>query len=565
MASVLLDSVVSSLRNLRTNGFVSRTRMFRLLCIIAHLILVSLHIVALVIWCLQIELDAIYPVNDSGIMSDTIVLSMQAFVTLDSCPRHRILMEWTWSRNPWSLETMGRPIFCGWDIFAPRQTFPVPMLNVTSALVYNQSEVNAGNAFGFWDDAVELLPYFERVDYTSTIGLCSANLYGIILPNNCSGYVDTTGAAANVSCGLLQNVTIDSPAAVSNDTSGLDWIQPNITTTTTEAFYNSIIAENNCRVAGSLSLVPYNNISQYDTQAQYQQDGPQLPGRNVIFMLATNTSSSDMQAQNNSTSINGCSLDWVQYIWSVDVQTSLLSPQNPILEFLPDNPLTSWQAWEPLQIYNYDWVTQMQNEFFSLVYMETFIMLRGYITLRQMLYLGDTLSLLKNSISVSSVSQFEADLANLTAIMYWSVMYLPPKSAQNASWNMTDLSFYVLSQKNFTSLAYGSSSIATRLHLNIIQISIGLGASTTLFLLAIHLTRFDGNIAPVTSLGVLQLLWLTDRQPSLSGDLGSIDNPTIENLRSAGAALQFDIMSKQSAVDGTTYETVVMDDQSALL
>ncbi|PCH44775.1 hypothetical protein WOLCODRAFT_145161 [Wolfiporia cocos MD-104 SS10] len=459
---------------------------------------------------------------------------------------------------------------------------------MTSSLAYNQSKVNAGNAFNFWDDAVELLPYFERVDHTSTIGLYGASLYGTILPNNRSGSVNTAGAAANVSCGLPPNVSIYSPASVSNDTNGYDWIQAKYYYNDSGSFLQFNISnptDNNYQVAGSLSLVPYNNISKYDGQAQGQQNSTQFMGQNVIFMLATNASSGDMQAQNDFTSrntfiVNGCSLDWVLQEWLVDVQTSLLSSQKPDGELLFDDPLESWQAWEPVQTYYSDWIFESQVKILSLkdidvvgVYNPSadapvvfIVRITPTVTSSyQNTYLGDTLSLLKNSISAPSISQFEADLANLTAIMYWSVMYLPPKSAQNASWNMTDLSFYVLSQKNFTSLAYGSSSIATRLHLNIIQVSIGLGASTTLFLLAIHLTRFDGNIAPVTSLGVLQLLWLTDRQPSLSGDLGSIDNPTIENLRSAGAAIRFDIMSKQSSVGGANYETVVTDDQSVLL
>ncbi|PCH44778.1 hypothetical protein WOLCODRAFT_145164 [Wolfiporia cocos MD-104 SS10] len=427
---------------------------------------------------------------------------------------------------------------------------------MTSSLAYNQSKVDAGTAFGFWDDAVELLPYFERVDYTSTIGLYGASLYGTVLPNNCSGSVYTTGASANVSCGLLPNVSIYSPASVGNHTIVYDWIQAKYyyyNSGSVLQFNFSVPTDNNYLVAGSLSLVPYNNISEYDGQAQGQQNFTQFPGRNVIFMLATNTSSSDMQAQNNFSShstvtINGCSLDWAWQEWSIDVQTSLPSPQNSMWESLPDTPLTSLQAWEPMQGYYWDWVTNEQTEYlqpetpFRQLPEQEGIDVAGvynpsadawYSMISATIYLGDIISLLKDSVSASSISQFEADLASLTAIMYWSVMYLPPKSAQDAPWNMTDLSFYVIPPQNFTIFAIGSSSIATRLKLNIIQVSIGLGASTTLFLLAIHLTRFDGNIAPVTSLGVLQLLWLNDRQPSLSGDLGSIDNPTIENLRSA--------------------------------
>ncbi|KAH0828806.1 hypothetical protein J3R83DRAFT_3254 [Lanmaoa asiatica] len=88
--------------------------------------------------------------------------------------------------------------------------------------------------------------------------------------------------------------------------------------------------------------------------------------------------------------------------------------------------------------------------------------------------------------------------------------------------------------------AYGTSKVTDiivqlQLNINIIPLGFALGASVTIFLLTFYIV---GVTAPrslaVSSLGVLETWWLESHSQLLHDRMLEIDNPSVNNLRSAG-------------------------------
>jgi hypothetical protein len=64
----------------------------------------------------------------------------------------------------------------------------------------------------------------------------------------------------------------------------------------------------------------------------------------------------------------------------------------------------------------------------------------------------------------------------------------------------------------------------------------GLATSVILTALALFLMRgkSKGSHGPVSTLGVLQTIWLLNRYPDVSQTVASVEVPTLDNLRAAG-------------------------------
>ncbi|KAF7363029.1 hypothetical protein MVEN_00654700 [Mycena venus] len=77
---------------------------------------------------------------------------------------------------------------------------------------------------------------------------------------------------------------------------------------------------------------------------------------------------------------------------------------------------------------------------------------------------------------------------------------------------------------------------AVRLNLNVVAVSIGLGASILALLLSMRFIPPRNHIssASLTGVGILHLIWLFRNHPSLSNQLDQADEPTNMALRSAG-------------------------------
>ncbi|KAJ7452646.1 hypothetical protein FB451DRAFT_1282765, partial [Mycena latifolia] len=89
-------------------------------------------------------------------------------------------------------------------------------------------------------------------------------------------------------------------------------------------------------------------------------------------------------------------------------------------------------------------------------------------------------------------------------------------------------------------LSVGSTEVslvepATRLNLNIIPVSLGLGASIVASLLAIQFVlRSGARGTPLTGMGILHGIWLFRNHPRLEDELENATKPTDRELRAAG-------------------------------
>ncbi|KAH7920969.1 hypothetical protein BV22DRAFT_1132665 [Leucogyrophana mollusca] len=85
--------------------------------------------------------------------------------------------------------------------------------------------------------------------------------------------------------------------------------------------------------------------------------------------------------------------------------------------------------------------------------------------------------------------------------------------------------------------------LETRLNINWIPLLFALSASIILLVLEMRMTRANSENPPkssaVNSGGVLELIWLASRLPSMRDAIGRVDNPNIDDLRAAG---RFDVL-----------------------
>ncbi|KAJ7085072.1 hypothetical protein C8R44DRAFT_903058 [Mycena epipterygia] len=137
----------------------------------------------------------------------------------------------------------------------------------------------------------------------------------------------------------------------------------------------------------------------------------------------------------------------------------------------------------------------------------------------------------------------ENALSNLVASVFWTAGHVRPFSLtmesgfQNNSQSVASITANI--QKP-PSLITGNTTVshtvaAARLDMNPVAVSLGLGASCLLLLLAIAFSAGTQN--PKTSLnglGLLQIIWVLHHHPYLSDILEHVEDPTDYNLREAG-------------------------------
>jgi hypothetical protein len=80
-----------------------------------------------------------------------------------------------------------------------------------------------------------------------------------------------------------------------------------------------------------------------------------------------------------------------------------------------------------------------------------------------------------------------------------------------------------------------TTSLPHRTDTHTIQVSIGLAASISLFLLSLpHLHRPRGGRPQAEGTGILHIIWLFRNHPELAEMIPQVDGPTNHNLRCAG-------------------------------
>ncbi|KAF7332689.1 hypothetical protein MKEN_00152100 [Mycena kentingensis (nom. inval.)] len=138
----------------------------------------------------------------------------------------------------------------------------------------------------------------------------------------------------------------------------------------------------------------------------------------------------------------------------------------------------------------------------------------------------------------------ENALADFAACFYWIVGHIRPPSLAT-KYNTDFLTPSELITSTPPALLAGSTSVertevAARLNFNLITVSLGLASSILATLLALKLTLHSApplrsRGSHITTLGILQMVWLFRNNAQLGGELGDdVRQPTEENLRAAG-------------------------------
>ncbi|KII88658.1 hypothetical protein PLICRDRAFT_41860 [Plicaturopsis crispa FD-325 SS-3] len=406
-----------------------------------------------------------------------------------------------------------------------------------------------------WTKTDPLLPYLGRSDPENTIGLHNATLFDVPEDNSGVNSIDVGATAFNATCGMIHNATalninVDNPA------------QP---------WYVRISYEGSSFAFDAKRMAPYVIRQKTYSDMSFVSHAGELLARNVVFYSSINISDS---SGNNGSSIilqppmvqeatdqhpnrtmdrlqiMGCTISLVKQQAVVDAQKKSLISVSPTAE----KTASAWSDWhpelQPSDSGHWSWIKDPNIDAWGdMLHAMPITAIDANGACSRISDACDELNYAEEYLmgrlglypEASSTSGFEIDtpptlhafenaLAAMTASLYW------------AAANVRDDQFVMPGQptnlRSHAQLLQGSARISlteSRLNLSIVPIAFGLGVSIVLLALAVVLTRPpDGHGAVIDSVGVLQLLWLMNRRPSLHERVSQVDVPTMDNLRAAG-------------------------------
>ncbi|KAJ7144605.1 hypothetical protein C8R44DRAFT_865510 [Mycena epipterygia] len=415
------------------------------------------------------------------------------------------------------------------------QTFPS---NVSTRVIpqWNTSDYNATSLF--LQDVGDFLPWIQNLKGTSTRGLLNGSLYEVLTelgPGTALARVSAVGF--NVSCGMASLVTLtpnNSPDSTP-DSDGRRWnislqnegqllsFQPS----SSGPDVLTMNAMNPDYLTSWTSLVLYATNTVFDSHGN---TGYQLP---LNPPMGPNSTVSDLQ-------IFQCSQSLVVQPGEVDTESGLIIGSS--LEPSIYKTASTWNLYEAPQLViatnstpleSGEWPMPGKTE--STVPMSLFPQdwsKFSWMDLYLMQRLGLDPSWIRSGVVSAPASELhlhdvENALSTLVASYFW--IGEPPI------------------------LSVGSTIVdriepAARLNLNVIAVSLGLGASIFSFLLALtFMARVGAPRASITGVGILQMIWLWRNHPRLAGELEQVEEPTDGKLRAAG-------MVRVQLVGGHGYE-----------
>ncbi|KAJ7610615.1 hypothetical protein DFH06DRAFT_1485488 [Mycena polygramma] len=424
------------------------------------------------------------------------------------------------------------------------QTFP-GIVSTQGFPLWNSSNTDASSVFP--PDLGDFLPWMGTlVEQSKTLGLYNGSLYDVLNSSSSATTPATVSATGfNVTCGYLTNVSIV-PSDLTQ--SSLAWnitlpdgftfqpssSGPNILTT--QALLLGSAAEPASGSWPSMILYTTNKVmdSAGDAGLPIELHPPMGPNSTV----------SELQ-------ILQCSRSLITQDAEVDPYSRLIIPSS--LKPALHKTSSKWTPYEQLSpnttnsnltsVINSEWPIPLAR---SSVPMS--VASDDDRTLAWMdLYLMETLGLDPSWIQSGSVTSLppalyihdiENALSSLLASHFWIVghIHLRPlmvKYGFDENGDNPD-------KRDTPVLAASSTTVkriqpATRLNLNVVAVSIGLGASILCFLLSMHFIVADSvSGTNLTGMGFLQVIWLFGNHPWLAEELEQVAEPTDKALRAAG-------------------------------
>ncbi|KAL1745414.1 hypothetical protein HDZ31DRAFT_81983 [Schizophyllum fasciatum] len=447
---------------------------------------------------------------------------------------------------------------------ASAESFVVTNVSSSYPDVYNMLHSPDTNQkySGLFSDASSMLPYAVREGRSraarQAFGLELATVYGQPEIQYANNTVNVDAVSYSVTCGSLDRLAID-PA--DGDGMDLQWYNmshayPNGTTQ-----YNiqaKFINRNNTMAlgfpgAGPEDFDPVFNRSFYLYGAFDIEDsaGTLLP----TIALPSKRAPGNI-------SFIGCDLHAVNH--TVDLYIRSQGTSVDLSQVPPARKSSYFSAWQPQDLVAPDelnildlWSLAFENQFttsyqlsatrttYKLGFMEKFIVS----------YLGLKLPGWDNSDSPRGrvqLYQVENALSELVAAYFWS---LNSYAAEHGIERLSKMDMRL-------------TEPIQQLHLNLMPVAVGFAVSillmiTNAFLVRPRESRTLGAIDVLDSLGLLQVTWFLRNRPEVLKAVGSVDNPTEDDLRRAGMfSLQPDVPASVRLANGEApFELTLADSE----
>jgi len=402
----------------------------------------------------------------------------------------------------------------------------------------NLSQVTDGpgyKAVADWQMIAALTPGVGRLDEYSSQGLSGATLYDTMqLPNAALGAALVNATTIGFDCGLVPRANLSTDVQSGR-------LMP---------------VWNGAAMPGQKNMtIPYVDQVLF---SQPMSAMAMVYGVDVMYMITTSLSSSDaslnktfglpmnwtyQNAQGNTTTkaiqtfFAGCFMSTTSGTAAVDVQTNAVQ-NGTMITGNSDRGQREWGAlanWERTPNTTHQWFllaqTQSPSSNTTITRVDGSTFMPSLVDYYFMQQLGiDVPDLLEdllwnqyqdppNPAFSLSLADFEDMLARTAAGMLWTAGRLT-----QGGW-----------QPEIGAAAVSQDVLVWRLNINLLPLLFALFASSIMLGLAVCLVGLRGhNDIVVSNVGILETLWLAEREPSLHSKFGGVGEPTVERLRAAG-------------------------------
>ncbi|KAJ7189508.1 hypothetical protein GGX14DRAFT_609220 [Mycena pura] len=363
-----------------------------------------------------------------------------------------------------------------------------------------------------------ILPWINGLDDSKTLGLSNGSLYDVLeqaYPG--SGLTEVSALGFNISCGYIPDIVVQIIVAESEPESGFYMIDVYSLTGRFNLKEFGIPA-NSLRLL--IATIPQSNEA--DSLDTIPADSIVLCTPNSVYDTNNALGSPVTPPDANVTlQFLQCSNTPVRQMGRVNASTRLLDPSS--LSPTIHKHTSAWRAYQNISNTGVlDQTSLLGGNSYS---RRTLMQQSGLhpsqpdsdqlVTAAQVIYLHD----------------IENTLSNLIASIFWAGgnVHASPLAIQGQFGSV-----------NPPNVSAGNATVqhvvsAARLNMSLPAVSIGLAGSIVLLVLSGWIFIGTNNsIPPFARLGLLQIIWIFEHHPELHEILEQVDDPTDDNLRSAG-------------------------------
>ncbi|EIW84538.1 hypothetical protein CONPUDRAFT_163637 [Coniophora puteana RWD-64-598 SS2] len=410
-------------------------------------------------------------------------------------------------------------------------------------------------------------------DLLVTTGLANGTLYDVVEPNNASQPIRVNATTFDVSCGYLSDFQIQWKPATNTEFSYQTSRMPSFNISNGLLSWTDLtiadLAPSSLRVMTQSSRGVTLNLTRLVKPSPYNifvstvnfTDSSGSAGHIISLPGGMNPNADNWQRIWTLQMI-GCTLDISHSFMEVDPTTRTLAEPN----YAALRNSSKWEAWIPpptvkppsridqamLDLWPYAFQAAAPSSYVAgLITMDPAQIaatIPSNVAVLNVIekYLALTLDLFPVTNSKRYVipedypppppltlHHLENALSSATAASFYAALHSQPTALDNTRMLPDNSAIINATMSGTSEMLYMVS--ASRLSFNMINIAVGLAASTILLALAISLVRdLDGPEPLVCGAGILQTMWLAHGDPEFLDRVSRVGEPTTEELRKAG-------------------------------